>query len=58
MNGKNLFGNLKNIGILSLIVIGIAVMLSGSVNAYSGSGGTCNCGDAISLLVEAQPMPV
>ncbi|CEG13716.1 exported hypothetical protein [groundwater metagenome] len=48
--GKEYFGNLKNLGILSLVVIGILLILSGSVNAYSGGGGTCYCGNAITTL--------
>ncbi|CEG12987.1 putative cell surface protein [groundwater metagenome] len=48
--GKEYFGNLKNICVLSLVVVGIVLMLSGSVNAYSGGGGTCYCGNANTTL--------
>ncbi|CEG12985.1 exported hypothetical protein [groundwater metagenome] len=48
--GKEYFGNLKNIGVLSLVVVGIVLMLIGSVNAYSGGGGTCYCGNANTIL--------
>jgi len=46
--GNEIFGNLnlKNLEILVLVVVGIVLMLSGSVNAYSAiGGGICNCGN-------------
>ncbi len=49
-NGKEYFGNLKNMCVLSLVVVGIVLMLSGSVNAYSGGGGICYCGNANTTL--------
>ncbi len=44
--GNEIFGNLKNLGIFVLVVVGIVLMLSGSVSAYSAiGGGICNCGN-------------
>ena len=44
--GNKIFGNLKNLGIFVLVVVGIVLMLSGSVSAYSAiGGGICNCGN-------------
>jgi len=44
--GNKIFGNLKNLGIFVLVVIGIVLMLSGSVSAYSAiGGGICKCGN-------------
>ena len=48
LKGNDFFGNLKNLGILALVVIGVVLMLSGNVSAANCGGAVqCGCGDTL-----------
>ena len=48
LKGNDFFGNLKNSGILVLVVIGVVLILSGNVSAANCGGAVqCGCGDTL-----------